>query len=210
MLRVNEQRRRAWLPPLAVGLAAMGMGWLLLGLTVYPGGEGWGFDYRAYLDAGTRLLETGSLYQAETLGGPYRTGPYGLFMYSPPLGVALTPMTVLGEPFGSTAWYALHIIALALASWIMPVRTTVRLAAFGCAALSYAVSRDMVLGNVSTLLLLPLAISWRWLDRPTGSIAEAVGMCDPPHARRVGHLASCSAASGRRSPGYWGPDYPWP
>ena len=169
-----------WLLPLAIGLAVVGVGWLLLGLTVFPGGEGWGYDYRAYLDAAVRLLETGSLYQAETLSGPYRPGPYGLYMYSPPLGVALTPMTALGEPIGSMAWYVLHVIALAVACGIMPVRTTVRLAAFGLGALSYAISRDLVLGNVSTILLLPLAISWRWLDRPIGSVATAIAVSIRP------------------------------
>ena len=63
--QVNELRRRAWLLPLAAGLALIGLLWLLLGLAVYPGGEGWGYDYRAYLDAAVRLGESGSLYQTD-------------------------------------------------------------------------------------------------------------------------------------------------
>ena len=57
-------------------LAVIGLLWLLAGLAFLPGGEGWGYDYRAYADAAERLAESGSLYQAETLDGPYRPGPY--------------------------------------------------------------------------------------------------------------------------------------
>lgn len=166
--------------PLAIGLATLGIGWLLMGLTVFPDGLGWGYDYRAYLDAATRLIDTGSLYQAETLGGPYRPGPYGLYMYAPPLGIALAPMTWLSSTIGTTAWYIMHILALAMAAWAMPVRWTVKLAVLGVSGLSYAVSRDLVLGNVSSMLLLPLALSWRWLDRPAGSIATAVAISVRP------------------------------
>jgi hypothetical protein len=177
---VNELRRRAWLLPLAAGLALIGLIWLLLGLAVYPGGEGWGYDYRAYLDAAVRLGETGSLYQAGTLSGPYRPGPYGLYMYAPPLGVAVAPLTMLSVDAGTMAWYLVHVTALGLAAAFMPVRVVVRLAIFGVAAFSFSVSRDLALGNVSTLLLLPLAIAWRWLDQPIGSIAQAVAMSIRP------------------------------
>ncbi len=177
---MNELRRRAWLLPLAAGLALIGLLWLLLGLTVYPGGEGWGYDYRAYLDAAVRLGESGSLYQAETLSGPFQPGPYGLYMYAPPLGVAVAPMTMLSVDAGTVAWYLVHVTALGLAAAFMPVRVVVRLAIFGIAAFSFSVSRDLALGNVSTLLLLPLAIAWRWLDQPIGSIAQAVAMSVRP------------------------------
>ena len=131
---MNEQPGHAWLLPLAAGLACIGLLWLLLGLTVYPGGEGWGYDYRAYLDAAVRLGETGSLYQAGTLGGPYRPGPYGLYMYAPPLGVAVAPMTMLSIGAGTMAWYVVHVAALGLSVAFMPVRVVVRLANFGIAA----------------------------------------------------------------------------
>jgi hypothetical protein len=56
----------------------------------------------------------------------------------------------------------------------MPVRPWIRLATFGVAALTFAVLRDLAMGNVSVLLLLPLAAGWRWLDRPAGGVALAV------------------------------------
>ena len=163
-----------------VALTAVGLLWLALGLVTFPAGEGWGYDYRAYADAATRLAETGSPYQAETLDGPYRPGPYGLYMYAPPVAVALGPLAALDLDSAVTAWYLLHVLALAAASALLPVRPGIRLTAFGIAALSLAVTRDLVLGNVSVLLLLPLAAAWRWLDRPAGSIAQALAMSVRP------------------------------
>jgi hypothetical protein len=163
-----------------ITLAAIGSLWLALGLIAFPGGEGWGYDYRAYADAAVRLGETGSLYGAETLGGPFRPGPYGLYLYAPPLGVAAAPLSMLELDHGVLAWFFIHIAALALACALMPVRPGIRLATFGVAALSFALTRDLVLGNVSTLLLLPLAAAWRWLDRPLGSIAQALAISVRP------------------------------
>ena len=40
--------------------------------------------------------------------------------------------------------------------------------------------RDFALGNVSVLLLLPLAAAWRWLDRPLGSVAQALAISVRP------------------------------
>ena len=62
----------------------------------------------------------------------------------------------------------------------MPVRPTVRLAAFAVTALSYPAMKDLILGNVSVLLLLPVVIAWRRLDEPLGSIAQAVAISVRP------------------------------
>jgi hypothetical protein len=175
-----RRRLDAYLPPLALGLALCGLLWLLLGLTVYPGTDSYAYDYRAYLEAAVRLGETGSLYGPETLAGPYRPGPFGLYMYAPPLGLAVTPLTALTLDEGTVTWYMLHVVALGLACAVLPVRTIVKLAAFGTAAFALGVSRDLALGNVSALLLLPLALAWRWLDQPLGSIAQAVAISVRP------------------------------
>jgi alpha-1,2-mannosyltransferase len=150
------------------------------GFLTFPGGDGWGYDFQAYADAAVRLEATGSLYQAETLEGPYRPGPYGLYMYAPPLGIAVTPLTALPLDTAITVWYLLHVVALVTACLLLPVPGWVRLAAFGVAALSFAATRDLVLGNVSVLLLLPLAAAWRWLDQPAGAVAQALAMSVRP------------------------------
>ena len=161
-------------------LAVVGGLWLAAAFAFFPAGEGWGYDYRAYADAAERLGQTGTLYQPETLDGPYRPGPYGLYMYAPPLGVAVAPLASLGLDAAVNLWFLLHVVALAAAAALLPVQTRVRLAIFGVAALSLAVARDFALGNVSTLLLLPLAAAWRWLDRPAGSIAQALAISVRP------------------------------
>ena len=164
----------------STALAVIGLLWLLAGLAFLPGGEGWGYDYRAYADAAERLAESGSLYQVETLDGPYPPGPYGLYMYAPPLGVAIGPLASIELDTAVIIWFLLHGLALAGACALMPVERWVKLAVFGIAAISLAVLRDFALGNVSVLLLLPLAAAWRWLDRPAGAIAQALAMSVRP------------------------------
>ena len=55
----------------------------------------------------------------------------------------------------------------------MPVKLPIRALTFVAVAVSFWAMRDLVLGNVGVLLVLPLVIAWRWLDRPLGSIALA-------------------------------------
>jgi hypothetical protein len=176
----RQPLRRDILPVLGVGLALLGLLWLATGYLSFPSADGWGYDVRAYADAAERLIETGTLYQAETLGGPYRPGPYGLYMYAPPLGVAFTPVVGMDADLGIRLWFIVHVVALAFACALMPVRISLRLAGFGVAALSLAATRDLVLGNVSVLLLLPLSVAWRWLDRPLGQIALAFAISVRP------------------------------
>jgi alpha-1,2-mannosyltransferase len=165
---------------LGTALAVLGLLWIAAGALSFPDDEGWGYDYRAYADAAVRLAESGTLYQPETLSGPYRPGPFGLYMYAPPLGVAIAPLSGIELDTAVWMWWALHVAALALACALLPVPVAVRLATFGVAALSFAATRDLVLGNVSVLLLVPLAAAWRWLDRPAGAMAQALAMSVRP------------------------------
>ena len=137
-------------------------------------GSNWALDYLAYRDAALRLAAEGSLYSSLTVSGPFHPGPTGLYLYPPPLGIAVTPLAWSSFEDGALAWYLLHLASLAAACALMPVRPSIRLASFGVAALSFAVLRDLAMGNVSVLLLLPLAAGWRWLDRPAGSVALAL------------------------------------
>jgi hypothetical protein len=164
----------------AVVLAALGVLWLAAGFVSLPGADAWGYDFEAYADAAVRLADSGSLYQPETLGGPYTPGPHGMYMYAPPLGIAIWPLTSLGPETATALWYLIHVAVLAGACALMPVSAPLRLSMFGVAALSFAVIHDVILGNVSVLLLLPLSAAWRWLDRPLGSIAQAVAMSVRP------------------------------
>jgi hypothetical protein len=140
----------------------------------------WAYDYEAYIAAAQRVSEAGSPYQALTLSGPYRPGPHGLYMYSPILAVGLTPLSATSVDEGATWWFVMHVLALAAACALMPVQPEIRLFGFAAVAFSFAVMRDMALGNVSALLLLPMVMTWRWLDRPLGQIAQAVAISVRP------------------------------
>jgi hypothetical protein len=165
---------RLGLRHVAVGLLVIGLAWLLLALTVLPGSSNWGEDFVAYRDAAMRLAETGTLYLPESLTGEVEPQGQFLYLYPPPLGIAFGPFTGLDPETGAVVWYLLKIGGLALAAALMPVRLTTRLLVFGISLFSYAVLRDLVMGNVSMLLPIALAAGWRWLDRPVGSIALAV------------------------------------
>lgn len=167
----------AWLGQVFVTFRA---GELVDGTWIYAFDDLWGYDFEAYAAAASRLASDGSLYQAATLEGPFRPGPHGLYMYSPTLGVALLPVAGLPVVDSSVIWYVAHVVALLAAMALMPVRPLIRVLGFVAAAFSFAVVRDLALGNVSVLLLLPMAAAWRWLDRPLGSIAQAVAISIRP------------------------------
>jgi hypothetical protein len=138
-----------------------------------PASAAWGFDFQAYHAAGGRLLDASGLYVPGSLSGPFQPVAAGLYLYPPPFAISVLPLAILPLDAATDIWYALHVLALAAACALLPVRTAIRLASFAVAALAFATIRDLALGNVSVLLLLPLAATWRWLDRPVGSIAMA-------------------------------------
>jgi hypothetical protein len=187
----SPARARALVLLAAAGLG-LGLLWLLVaalrfsegamvdGVWRYVAEDAWAFDLEAYVEAARRLTTEGSLYAASQVQGAFQPGDAGLFYYAPPLGVAMLPF--VDVPIGDSAvlWYALRIGALLAACALMPVRPVLRILGFAVIAFSFPVLKDAVLGNVSILLMLPLAIAWRWLDRPVGSIALAVGMALRP------------------------------
>ena len=61
---------------------------------------GWGFDFQAYLAAAQRLARGDPIYQQYSLDGPFRPGPYGLYLYSPPFAVATLPFTMISVAGG--------------------------------------------------------------------------------------------------------------
>ena len=79
----------------------------MLGLTIslwFGHSPGWAYDFYAYYEAALRLIATGSPYQAETLSGPFQPGPFGLYLYSPPLALLFVPLTTLGEEAATVLW----------------------------------------------------------------------------------------------------------
>lgn len=159
---------------LSLMVAGLGLAWLLLALPALSETPNWAEDFEAYRDAAVRLTEEGTLYLTQSLTAVFEPQGQGLYLYPPPLGIAFEPFAGLDAASGAVLWYLFKVGALGLAAALMPVRATTRLLAFGLTALGFAAARDLTMGNVSTLLLVPLAAGWRWLDRPVGSVALAL------------------------------------
>ncbi|MFN8622016.1 MAG: glycosyltransferase family 87 protein [Chloroflexota bacterium] len=177
--RAVLQRRHV----LAFGLAVIAVLFLVFALLKTLDGLGWGYDFEAYFQAALRLARQQpgeSIYVSYTLDGPFSPGPPGLYLYAPPLAVAVLPFTMLSVPAATIAFFVLRVLLLALACGVMPVSRTIRLVVFAVAAFSFPVLQDLVLGNVSVLVVVAMAFAWRWLDRPVGSIASAIAISVRP------------------------------
>ena len=165
---------RRWSGPLALGIAAIGALVLAGAIATWVNrSPGWAYDFHAYYDAALRFIATGTPYQAETLAGPFRPGPFGLYLYSPVLALLFLPLTWLGEQGAILVWLAVRVAAVGLICAFMPIPRHLRLAVFGVAALSAPVLFDLDLGNVSLLVTLAAVLVWRWLDRPLSGAALA-------------------------------------
>jgi hypothetical protein len=163
-----------WAAPLALGLAAIGALVLVGAISTWIGrSPGWAYDFQAYYGAAQRFLATGTPYQVETLSGPFRPGPLGLYLYSPVLAAVFVPLTWLGQQSAILVWLAARVGVLVLICALMPVPRQVRLAMFGVAAMSAPVLFDLDLGNVSLLVTLAAVLVWRWLDKPLSGVALA-------------------------------------
>ena len=172
---------RRWSGPLSAGLALVGSMVLIGAISTWVGrSPGWAYDFHAYYDAALRFLSAGTPYQAETLSGPFRPGPFGLYLYSPVLAALFVPMTWLGEQGAILVWLGLRVAALVLICGLMPIPRQLRLAVFGVAAISAPVLFDLDLGNVSLLVTLAAVLVWRWLDRPLGGVALAAALVVRP------------------------------
>ncbi len=175
-----------WRPPqraLNVVLAIVGLtaaAWIFLSAFSFVKSPGWGYDFEAYLLAAYRLAHGGSPYLAWTLAAPFRPGPYGLYLYAPPLAVALLPLTALSVPAAAAVWFVVRGILLIASCLLMPLRWQTRAVVLAVAAVSEAVLVDMNLGNVSLLVLFASVVAWRFLDRPIGAASIAFAMTVRP------------------------------
>ena len=165
---------------LAISLAILAAVLLLLALTTFVQTRGWGFDFEAYLAASRRVARGDPVYESYSMAGPFRPGPYGLYLYPPPLAVVALPFTMLSIPAAEILWYLLRWGLLIVGCAAMPVRPTVRCLIFAVAVVTSPVLVDMNLGNVSVLVTIVLTFVWRGLDRPSGSVALAIDMCLRP------------------------------
>ncbi len=169
---VREDRSRV----VALALAGSALLFLLVAVRIFAQGPTLGYDFAAYYDAARRLSTGLPVYQAETLAGPFRPGPGGLYLYPPPLAALLTPLVGLPVRDAALVWLGFKLVLLIATFAVLPVHRTIRLVAFAFAVVSAPVLIDLNLGNVSTVVLFAAALMWRWLDRPAGALSLALAV----------------------------------
>jgi hypothetical protein len=168
----------------------LGLAWMLgIYLVFFPndwiGGEQaialsyLGYDIDVFLGAASRFTESGTLYAPEQIEAVF-TPDEGQYYYTPPFGLAVTPLARLDATDSAAIWFGLKVLAMLSACLLMPVKLPVRALAFTALAVSFWVMPDLILGNVALLLLLPLSVTWRWLGRPLGSVAAALAISVRP------------------------------
>jgi hypothetical protein len=153
--------------------ATLGLVVLGLAAVAFVNSHGFGYDFRAYDAAARRIAEGGPLYLPGSVE-MYRDGRYeGLYLYPPPLAIALVPLTSMTQAVATIAWLIARVAMLAAACWALPVSPRVRLFVFAVACGSYPVLFDLNLGNVSIVVFALCAVAWRWIDTPVGAVAHA-------------------------------------
>lgn len=154
-------------------LASIGVVVLGLAIVVFVNSVGFGYDFRAYDAAARRIAAGEALYLAGSVDA-YREGRYeGLYLYPPPLAIALIPLTLFSQSGATMAWLVLRVGLLAGGCVALPVSWRARAATFGVACLSFPVLFDFNIGNVSVVMFALCAVAWRWIDTPVAAVAHA-------------------------------------
>ena len=166
-----------------VGLAAvlLVVAWWWYALAIQGAAGDWAFDFRQFWqgahDAANGVspyADPGTLARAGTDANAYAMQSAFRFTYPAAAAVVLEPLTLLGFHAAAAVWSALAIAALLGSLWILGVRDWRVLAVVVTSAPAVSSVR---LGTFTPLLVLLVAIAWRWRDRPWvsgGSIALAV------------------------------------
>jgi hypothetical protein len=160
---------RGALPLVALGMAATGGAAILL-----IAGDTLGYDYQAYLRAAQRILDGKQLYDpaVDLAGG------FAVYLYPPPFALAIVPFALLPEALGTWLWIAVLGVAILAGIAAMPVSRDIRWIVLFLAGMNWPVLYGLKLGQVSALLFLLFAFSWRWIDRPAsvGTTAALGGL----------------------------------
>jgi hypothetical protein len=141
--------------------------WFVLAIQGSP--SDWAFDFRQFWQGGSDVVAGISPYPSAellaTAGG--HLGPEGIrdvfrFPYPAGAAIALAPFGALSFEVAAAVWSALLILSLLASLWILGVRDWRVLAVVVTAAPVISAVR---LGTLTPLLVLALAVVWRWRDR---------------------------------------------
>jgi hypothetical protein len=141
----------------------------------------WAFDFRQFWQGGNDVVNGVSPYPSEALlatAGDH-LGPVGIqevFRFPYPAGSALAfaPFGAIAFDVASAFWGALLVVSLVAAVWILGVRDWRVLGVVLASAPAIAAVR---IGTLTPVLILLLAVAWRWRDRRWvvgGSLAAAI------------------------------------
>jgi len=146
-------------------------------------GDGWAFDFRQFWQGGNDVVNGVSPYPGEALlatAGDH-LDPQGIqdvFRFPYPAGAAVgfAPFGALDFDVAAAVWGALLIVSLVAAVWILGVRDW---RVLGVVIGSAPVIGAVGIGTLTPVLMLLLAVAWRWRDRfwvVGGSLAVAISL----------------------------------
>lgn len=155
--------------------------WLLWSMTSSAGD--WAFDFHQFWQGGNDVVNGVSPYPSEaTLEladdelGP--TGIQEVFRFPYPAGaaIALAPLGALDFELAAALWTAVLVCSVVGAVLLLGVRDW---RVLGVVVGSTPVIGAVRLGTLTPVLVLLLAVAWRWRDRPLiagGSLAAAISL----------------------------------
>jgi hypothetical protein len=149
-----------WVGPLLVG-------WMVVRYTTTHGAL---FDFRATIwEPGRHVLHGQSPYPSATLAA---LSGRPTFVYPPLLLWLDVPMALLPYAAARILWGVLCAVAIVAAMRVLGVRDR---RCYGLALLALPTIQGLLMGNVTILLVLALALAWRYRDHPWGA-SVAVGL----------------------------------
>jgi glycosyl transferase family 87 len=122
------------------------------------------FDFHTFWAAGRDVVHGRSPYPSPQLVAHARpaAGAYEYFVYPPPFVLALVPLAVLPWAVAAALWTFLLLAATAGALWLLGARDW---RCYGVAFAAIPTLSSLRLGAVTPLLLLLVAVAWRYRDR---------------------------------------------
>jgi hypothetical protein len=121
-----------------------------------------GFDFRGTLwEPARALLEGHAMYPEPSKASVVVGNPA---VYPPLFVLASVPLALLPFSAAASTWFALMALAVAGSLWILGVRDW---RCYALAVTSPPVLHGLFYGNLTVLLVLPLALAWRFRDRAT-------------------------------------------
>jgi hypothetical protein len=144
---------------------------LLVLIAAYPlQSKVYGWDLRAYYDAGHAFVQHRSPYPEASLSA---LASQNNFVYPLPVAAIFAPLSVLPFPLLFGLFVALNTVCIILTLRILGVRDRL---CYAAALLALPAQYAIKLGTISPLLALGLAVLWRYRDRRAVAALTIAGL----------------------------------